>query len=84
MNIFEPSFNIGTDSSFDIITWNIQNFPKHDSTIKYLLELIPIMKPDVIALQEIENESMFNYLKNELNGYNGIITNSAAYNINLA
>ena len=84
INIYEPSFNIGADSTFDIITWNVQNFPKHDSTLKYLLELIPIMKPDVIALQEIENKSMFDSLKNGLDDYNGMITNSAAYNINLA
>ena len=54
------SINIGTDSTLDILTWNIQNFPKHNSTINYLLELIPIMSPDIITLQEIENETVFN------------------------
>ena len=79
-----PSINIGTDSNLDIITWNIQNFPKHNTTLNYLLELISIMDPDIIALQEIENETAFNTLKDRLDGYNGIITNSASYNINLA
>ena len=79
-----PSINIGTDSNLDIITWNLQNFPKHNTTINYLLELISIMDPDIIALQEIENETAFNTLKDGLANYNGIITNSASYNINLA
>jgi exonuclease III len=79
-----PSINIGTDSNLDIITWNIQNFPKHNTTLNYLLELISIMDPDIIALQEIENETAFNTLKDRLDSYNGIITNSASYNINLA
>jgi len=78
------SINIGTDSTFDIITWNIQNFPKHATTLNYLLELISIMDPDIIALQEIENDAVFNTLKNSLDNYNGINTNSASYNINLA
>ena len=76
--------DFGTDETLDIITWNIQNFPKHNSTLNYLLQLIPIMDPDIIALQEIENEAEFNILKNSLDNYNGIITNSASYNINLA
>ena len=79
-----PSINIGTDANLDIITWNIQNFPKHNTTLNYLLELIYIMDPDIIALQEIENETAFNTLKDRLDSYNGIITNSASYNINLA
>ena len=42
------------------------------------------MNPDIIALQEIENDTVFNTLKNSLDNYNGINTNSASYNINLA
>ena len=78
------SINIGTDSTFDIITWNIENFPKQNSTVGYLLELIPIFNADIIALQEIENATDFQNLINSLDNYDGIITNSASYNINLA
>ena len=78
------SINIGTDSTFDIITWNIENFPKQNSTVDYLLELIPIFDADIIALQEIESATDFQNLINSLNNYNGIVTNSASYNINLA
>ena len=78
------SINLGTDSTFDIITWNIENFPKQNSTVDYLLELIPIFDADIIALQEIENATDFQNLINSLDNYDGIITNSASYNINLA
>ena len=78
------SINIGTDSTFDIITWNIKNFPKQNSTVDYLIELIPIFDADIIALQEIESATDFQNLINSLDNYDGIITNSASYNINLA
>ena len=78
------SINIGTDSTFDIITWNIENFPKQNSTVDYLLELIPIFDADIIALQEIESATDFQNLINSLDNYDGIITNSASYNVNLA
>lgn len=78
------SINIGTDSTFDIITWNIENFPKQNSTVDYLLELIPILNVDIIALQEIESATDFQNLINSLDNYDGILTNSALYNINLA
>ena len=78
------SINIGTDSTFDIITWNIENFPKQNSTVDYLIELIPIFDADIIALQEIESATDFQNLINSLNNYDGIVTNSASYNINLA
>ena len=78
------SINIGTDSTFDIITWNIENFPKQNYTVDYLLELIPIFDADIIALQEIESATDFQNLINSLNNYDGIVTNSASYNINLA
>ena len=78
------SINIGTDSTFDIITWNIENFPKQNSTVDYLIELIPIFDADIIALQEIESATDFQNLINSLDNYDGILTNSASYDINLA
>ena len=34
----------GTDETLDIITWNVQNFPKHNSTLNYLLQLIRVVR----------------------------------------
>ena len=83
INISNSNY-FGTDSTLDVITWNLEQFPKHNSTVDYLLELIPILNVDIIALQEIGSETDFQNLINSLNNYDGIITNSASYNINLA
>ena len=86
-NIFtsDNSIQLGTESTLDIITWNIEKFPKQNTvTIDYLVKLINSMNVDIIALQEIESETDFQILINSLENYDGIIANSASFNINLA
>ena len=79
------SFQFGTESTLDVITWNIENFPKQNgSTVDYLAELIPLLDVDMIALQEIASETDFNNLINKLDGWDGYRANSAAFNLNLA
>ena len=59
--------NFGADNSLDIITWNIENFPKSTSTVDYVADLIQAFNGiDIIALQEISNQSAFNSLVNSL------------------
>ena len=70
-----PSFNIGTDSNLDIITWNIESFPKQgEITVEHLLEIIDSMDVDIIAMQEIWGSgasNSFDNLKNNLDGWSG-------------
>ena len=71
-NIFTSgnSIQIGTESTLDVITWNIENFPKqNDITIDYLVKLINSMNVDIIALQEIESETDFQFLINSLENF---------------
>ncbi len=84
LDVYDSNIHMGTDATFDIITWNIENFPKHSSTVEYLLELIPIINADIIALQEIESETDFQNLISSLENYDGIKTNSASFNLDLA
>ena len=57
----------GIRDNLNIITWNIENFPKEDElTIDYLVETINLMELDIIALQEIRNTDSFNQLVNKL------------------
>ena len=73
-NIFTSSNSIqlGTESTLDVITWNIENFPKqNDITIDYLVKLINSMNVDIIALQEIANSSYFRNLVDSLDGWSG-------------
>ena len=69
------SIQFGTESTFDVITWNIENFPKQNgSTVDYLEELIPLLDVDIIAMQEIGDDDYFNQLVDQLNGWSGFRT----------
>jgi len=64
----------GTESTFDIVTWNIKQFPKNNLTVSYLAELIDSMNVDIIAMQEIWGDGAsgsFENLKTELDGWDG-------------
>ena len=65
------TLQFGTDGTLDIITWNIENFPKSNLTIEYLSQLIVELDADIVALQEIGSQSYFNNLVNLLTGWNG-------------
>ena len=59
---------IGSYETLDIVTWNIENFPKNEQTINYLSEIINEINVDLIALQEIESQNSFEELISNLNG----------------
>ena len=55
--------------NLNIMTWNIQNFPKEDElTIGFVSEIINSLDVDIIALQEIESTSALTELTNNLDG----------------
>ena len=68
------STQFGTESTLDIITWNIEQFPKNNLTVSYLAELIDSMNVDIIAMQEIWSDGAsgsFENLKTKLDGWDG-------------
>ena len=59
--------DFGSHQTFDVLTWNIENFPKnYEVTTDYVSEFILGLNVDVIALQEIENQNAFDNLINSL------------------
>ncbi|MDO9576759.1 MAG: endonuclease/exonuclease/phosphatase family protein [Candidatus Cloacimonadales bacterium] len=58
---------VGEEQTLEIMTWNIQNFPKSEFAIDYAAQVINAIDPDIIGLQEIESDSAFFSLVNELN-----------------
>ena len=61
-------FKVGSENTLDIMTWNIENFPKQDNeTVDYVDSLITSSNIDIIALQEISSDGYFTQLINELN-----------------
>ena len=63
-NISENSY--GSDETLDIITWNLQNFPKHNNTVDTLSFIIDDLNLDIVALQEIESTSALSELSDNL------------------
>ena len=59
---------LGSDNSLDILTWNVEHYPKHNQTNTYLEDIVTQINIDIIALQEIENQNAFNNLINLLGG----------------
>ena len=63
--LFKNSLNFqGSDETLDVVTWNLQEFPLNNngSTSSYVLEIIDSLNVDIIALQEIIDEDVFNNL----------------------
>ena len=76
-NCFE-TLNFSTDTTLDIITWNIQLFPKNgDTTVNKLVEIIKGLDADIVALQEIANIEAFENLAEKLPEYSLISSGSA-------
>ncbi len=66
--------NFGTDTTLDILTWNIEHFPKNgETTIYNVKEIIENLNADIIAIQEVSDISSFNQMVEELDGYNGYL-----------
>ena len=70
--------------SFDIITWNIEEFPIHHSTTSKVISIVDSLKPKIIAFQEITSESQFQEITNQIPQYLGYRSSTASYGINLA
>ncbi len=75
----------GTESSFEILTWNIQNFPrKNGDTIISLAQAIKALQVDIIAFQEVESSSSFSALIDSIDNYQGFRANSAYADLDIA
>tara|TARA_B100001250_G_C19692406_1_gene740931 strand:+ start:193 stop:1071 length:879 start_codon:yes stop_codon:yes gene_type:complete len=69
----------GSSTSLDIVTWNIEQFPKNNNTINYLIPLIDSIQPDLIALQEINDQYQFtNFINNLDNNWVGYKSNKSS------
>ena len=63
----------GSDSTLDVITWNIEHFPKNGQiTINYVSQLIEALDVDVLAIQEVTDNTYLNQLVESLAGWDGV------------
>jgi endonuclease/exonuclease/phosphatase family metal-dependent hydrolase len=66
------NLHFGTDSTLEVMTWNIEWFPKNgQTTVNYVSQIIEALDVDVIALQEIDSKYQFNQMLSGLTGWEG-------------
>jgi len=69
---------VGSDASFEIMTWNIENFPLSGATtVNNVKTIIRNLDVDFIAVQEIGSISSFNTLLDSLAGWNGALSSDS-------
>ena len=70
--IFSQDLNdllFGTDSSLDLVSWNIEWFPKNNSTSTYVQEILTNLEADIYALQEIEDTTLLKSIVSNIPNY---------------
>ncbi len=67
----------GTDTTFEVMTWNIEWFPKNgELTIDYVTQIIEALDIDLLAIQEVDDISAFDQMIDSLNSYEGYLESS--------
>ncbi|RDK86885.1 putative secreted protein (Por secretion system target) [Marinirhabdus gelatinilytica] len=62
--------DFGTPETLDIVTWNIEFFPKNNqATIQYVVAIVEAMEADIVAIQEVDDYFAFNELVSYLDDY---------------
>jgi endonuclease/exonuclease/phosphatase family metal-dependent hydrolase len=70
----------GSDISFDIVTWNIEHFPKNKTyTIPYLKKIVNDIDVDLFAIQEIDDSELFYTLMDSLVEFDGFVSILPSY-----
>jgi endonuclease/exonuclease/phosphatase family metal-dependent hydrolase len=78
------SLFFGTPETFDVMTWNLEDFPRmNGSTISVVSQALKALNPDIVGLQEMVSRAGFEDLLDSLGTWQGFRANSAAYDINL-
>lgn len=66
-----PAF--GSEGTLEIVTWNIENFPKlKEQTVTDVVEIIRDLDADLYGMQEIEDTVSFRAVLDRLPGYGGL------------
>jgi len=68
------NLSFGSQNTFEIMTWNIETFPKNGQiSIDYATQIIEALNVDFIAIQEVSDIAAFEQLASNLANYNGYI-----------
>jgi len=64
--------SFGTDMSLDLVSWNIEWFPKNNTTSAYVQEILTNLEADIYALQEIEDTTLLKNIVSNIRLNNNI------------
>ena len=79
------NLGFGNSNTFDVITWNLESFPKLDGTTEnYVSDIIFELESEIIGFQEINDISAFNTMMASTSGYSGYVLDANYGGINLA
>jgi hypothetical protein len=66
------NLQFGSDSTLDIMTWNIEAFPKAgQNTMDSVRKIVEALDMDIIGVQEINDTNAFKAMMLTINGYSG-------------
>jgi endonuclease/exonuclease/phosphatase family metal-dependent hydrolase len=72
-SLFSACVIPGTSSTLDIVTFNVEGFPKAGYTsVTALSALVKAIDPDIVALQEVASEADFNRMIKLMPGWTGV------------
>lgn len=63
------NLSFGSDSTFEIISWNIEWFPKNNNTANYVQTILKNLESDIYALQEISDTSLLKTIVSNIGNY---------------
>ena len=64
----------GTDTTFEVMTWNIEWFPKNGQvTVDYVIDIIEALDVDLLAIQEVDDVTEFEQMIENLISYDGYL-----------
>ena len=79
------NLGFGNDNTFDVITWNLETFPKVNGTTEnYVSDIIIELESEIIGFQEINDISAFNTMMESTLGYTGYVLDANYGGINMA
>ena len=59
----------GTSNTLDIVSWNIEWFPKNSNTPQYVHEILLNLDANIYALQEIQDTTLLKQIVSKIPNY---------------
>ncbi len=79
------NLDFGNENTFDVVTWNLETFPKLDFiTENYVSNIITELESEIIGFQEINDITAFNTMMASTLGYTGYVLDANYGGLNLA